>query len=225
MSEEELNIKGLPLRPVRPSPMAAPVISRRKTRSRRTVPTQTNESLAQEVGPSARISLRPPTPIPPASPPPQPSPSSTVTITPPHPHISHPHASFELRYIQDLIIYEVVQDLHAPRRIGVCPFIGSNLPSTDHMVPFALVFLPNSEYGLRLLYVIKETVHINDNLHFTLIAAFLMTSPGLSHPTIVGTHVPSSFVTTVQSNIRFERARAREAADQAHSLFGRPPGI
>jgi hypothetical protein len=99
--------------------------------------------------------------------------------------------------------------------MSLCPFIGAHLQPVHHIVPFIPLFLPNSQWKFHLLYTIKENVHAHSDSHIIWIAVFMMTSPRHDYPTLVGTQVPESFINTIQSNVTFQRRRAREAADQA----------
>ena len=232
MADEEIDIKGPPLRPSKPNPMASRV--KKTRRSPRNPGSGTSASPPSETIP--KITLRPGTPIPP-----QPSSSASNPFVPNNspaddlsgstlrdiqrvPSFTLPRI-VETPYIQDLTIAELPHVPPDTPTVNLCPFIAAHLQPADYMIPYYPLQLPNTRYIFRLLYVLKEDMEaptVSGNF-YQYTAVFLMTGIPHNIPAIIGTRIDESFIAAVQRNVHRERARIHES--YVNFLMNRPSGL
>jgi hypothetical protein len=220
MDEEEINIRGPPLRPMHRSPLSAPV--KKKNRNRRSntslmagtspsgsraIPHETEPmmSIVEEDMPKPSIA----DPQPPATTLPTPSNVNRWISYPPS---THPLTDTGVRdYIQDLHVAETIRQEGTQPKVPLCPFFLAHLLPSNRIIPFMPLFIPTCPtYQFHLLYVIKETVTSPNGEYISWVAVFLLISlEQPTQPSLVGATVSQSFLTRVESNIERERDHLR----------------
>ena len=115
-------------------------------------------------------------------------------------------------YIQDLLVIDGTIDEDKAQgtksKLPLCPFILAHLQPSNRIIPNVPLTIPSCPaYTCYLLYVIKEAqcTH-NDLMGYTAVFSIFR---GNNMPTLIGAKTNYSFVEQVRSNIIKERERAR----------------